>query len=60
MDPERMDFLNDLYQLNNNVIKTIQYESIYRNVFFNQEKYIQEASTLIQKYDNQINLMRGK
>ena len=60
MNPEKMDFLNDLYQKNINTIKTKDYEILYKIAFFNQEKYIQEANDLIQNYDNQINLIRGK
>ncbi len=55
MDPERMDFLFDLYQSSNN-IKRDEYESIYRSTFFNREIFLKEADKMIQNYNFQINL----
>jgi len=59
MELGKMDLLWELYKNSSN-FKMVDYENIYRKAFFNQDKFIQEANTLIKKYDFQINQIRGK
>ena len=50
MDHEKMDLLWELYQ-NSNSIKTVDYEKIHRNIFFNQEIFLKEADMDIHDYN---------
>ncbi|KKN30003.1 hypothetical protein LCGC14_0838200 [marine sediment metagenome] len=54
MDMEKMGILFDLYQDSNNTIKRNEYETIYRNAFFNPEILIKEADIMIQNYNLKI------
>ena len=49
-----MGILFDLYQDSNNTIKRNEYETIYRNAFFNPEILIKEADIMIQNYNLKI------
>ena len=57
MDSEWMNILLILYNRRKNISCSVEkYENIYKKMFFNEKKFLNEADIMIKEYDSKIKI----